>query len=387
MEGSVWALAIFDDGDGPALYAGGSFVIASGNSTNRIAKWDGTNWLPLGTGVSSSTLAVAVGALSSYDGGNGPELYAGGPPAFRKLPPAYTAPEHGPSRSVPSRDPAGRQAACGREPPARVERQAAAVVEGGERIDAGVRAGPFSELGHPSRLAGEGLREHEPPDGDGRRQRGGHDARSRDQVRGSRALLGGGRHLDALGVERNLHLEREAPVRGGDGPAAGARHDHGAGRGRAVRQAHATGHGLPRRTIASSELRGGRAGGDREQGRDHEWSKMSRRGIRPVHEVLLLPGLVGARRARLDTETGAAVWHEGGGTVSQRGSPPAERWHLPVEKRLATPARQQGGPRAGPTWISHRLPGPDDFPQAGPARGRAAVQPPRSRRPRPGGRR
>jgi hypothetical protein len=70
---TVWALAIFDDGTGPALYVGGDFTNASGVDANRIAKWDGTSWTPLGGGMNNS-----VRALTVFDDGGGPALYAGG---------------------------------------------------------------------------------------------------------------------------------------------------------------------------------------------------------------------------------------------------------------------------------------------------------------------
>jgi hypothetical protein len=50
----VHALAAFDDGTSPALYAGGEFAIAGDVAANRIAKWDGTQFSTLGTGMSSA---------------------------------------------------------------------------------------------------------------------------------------------------------------------------------------------------------------------------------------------------------------------------------------------------------------------------------------------
>ena len=70
---AVSALAVFDDGGGPALYAGGYFTTAGGVSANRVAKWDGSSWSPLGSGVTS-----AVRALTVFDDGGGPALYVGG---------------------------------------------------------------------------------------------------------------------------------------------------------------------------------------------------------------------------------------------------------------------------------------------------------------------
>ena len=72
--GRVNALAVFDDGGGPALYAGGRFLGAGGWTVNRIAKWDGVRWTPLaGGGLSGEVFALAV-----FDDGSGPALYAGG---------------------------------------------------------------------------------------------------------------------------------------------------------------------------------------------------------------------------------------------------------------------------------------------------------------------
>jgi hypothetical protein len=80
--GVVNALTVFDDGSGPALYAGGSFAAAGGVMVNRIAKWNGSTWSalagPAGVGVSTMTSTVNVDALTVFDDGSGPALYAGG---------------------------------------------------------------------------------------------------------------------------------------------------------------------------------------------------------------------------------------------------------------------------------------------------------------------
>ncbi len=81
----VGALTVFDDGSagGPALYAGGWFETAGGLSASRIARWDGNEWTPLGSGVAvgRGTSEPWVGALTVFDDGSGggPALYAGGP--------------------------------------------------------------------------------------------------------------------------------------------------------------------------------------------------------------------------------------------------------------------------------------------------------------------
>jgi hypothetical protein len=75
LDQGVNVLAVYDDGRGPALYAGGYFTAADGAITNNIARWDGSQWEPLsgpsGTGSKISALAV-------HDDGSGPALYAGG---------------------------------------------------------------------------------------------------------------------------------------------------------------------------------------------------------------------------------------------------------------------------------------------------------------------
>ena len=71
--GSVHALTAFDDGNGPALYAGGTFTTAGSVAANRVAKWDGVSWTALGNGVSNWVEALAV-----FDDGRGPALYVGG---------------------------------------------------------------------------------------------------------------------------------------------------------------------------------------------------------------------------------------------------------------------------------------------------------------------
>ena len=73
---AVNAMIEYDDGSGDGLSStlGGSFTTAGTVAANRVAKWDGTTWSALGSGVGGSyVLALAV-----YDDGSGPALYAGG---------------------------------------------------------------------------------------------------------------------------------------------------------------------------------------------------------------------------------------------------------------------------------------------------------------------
>ena len=69
----VQAMTVFDDGSGPALYVGGQFQLAGGAPANRIARWDGASWSALDSGMN-----LAVFALTVFDDGGGPALYAGG---------------------------------------------------------------------------------------------------------------------------------------------------------------------------------------------------------------------------------------------------------------------------------------------------------------------
>lgn len=76
--GEVRAMIVFDDGNGPALFAGGSFSKSGGVTTNGIARWNGTSWTSVGGGVSHSGRSYSVNALALHDDGSGPALYAGG---------------------------------------------------------------------------------------------------------------------------------------------------------------------------------------------------------------------------------------------------------------------------------------------------------------------
>ncbi|TVQ53582.1 MAG: hypothetical protein EA377_07680, partial [Phycisphaerales bacterium] len=71
---AVNAMAVFDDGNGPALYFAGRFLGAGGQTARNIVRWDGEQWSTLGTGI----LGGEVFALEVFDDGNGPALYAAG---------------------------------------------------------------------------------------------------------------------------------------------------------------------------------------------------------------------------------------------------------------------------------------------------------------------
>ncbi len=72
LNGAVHSLAPVPNGSGGTdLYAGGVFTPSGGTGGNRIAKWDGSTWSPLGTGMDDDVLTIAASP-------NGTDIYAGG---------------------------------------------------------------------------------------------------------------------------------------------------------------------------------------------------------------------------------------------------------------------------------------------------------------------
>ncbi|MEW6252621.1 MAG: hypothetical protein AB1716_18440 [Planctomycetota bacterium] len=68
------AMAVFDDGRGSALYVAGTFREAGGVPAKGIARWDGQAWSAVGSGVEYGIIDV----LTVFDDGQGPALYAAG---------------------------------------------------------------------------------------------------------------------------------------------------------------------------------------------------------------------------------------------------------------------------------------------------------------------
>lgn len=68
MNGDVNALAV--DNANNILYAGGLFTQAGGQPANKIAKWNGTSWQPMGTGVQGNVYAMLFHAGRLYVGGS-----------------------------------------------------------------------------------------------------------------------------------------------------------------------------------------------------------------------------------------------------------------------------------------------------------------------------
>jgi hypothetical protein len=54
---------------GNNLYVGGQFTTAGGVTVNHIARWDGSSWSALGSGVGGDVLAIAVSGNDVYAGG------------------------------------------------------------------------------------------------------------------------------------------------------------------------------------------------------------------------------------------------------------------------------------------------------------------------------
>jgi hypothetical protein len=69
-----WDIIAFDDGSGPAIFASGKFATAGGVPAANIAKWNGTSWSALGSGLNGDGTCMAV-----FDDGTGPALYVVGP--------------------------------------------------------------------------------------------------------------------------------------------------------------------------------------------------------------------------------------------------------------------------------------------------------------------
>ncbi|MBL8857075.1 MAG: hypothetical protein JNL28_01040 [Planctomycetes bacterium] len=72
--GSTSALAVFDDGSGPDIYIGGSMGSAGTQTLQRVIKWAGGAFLPVGTSGPDNQ----VSDLCVHDDGTGPALYACG---------------------------------------------------------------------------------------------------------------------------------------------------------------------------------------------------------------------------------------------------------------------------------------------------------------------
>lgn len=66
VNGDVVALAF----SGSDLYAGGFYTMAGGVAANRVARWDGVGWSALGEGVNANVYALALSGTNLYAGGD-----------------------------------------------------------------------------------------------------------------------------------------------------------------------------------------------------------------------------------------------------------------------------------------------------------------------------
>src|SRR5579863_5797489 len=65
--GTVYAAATDASG---TLYVAGAFTVAGSTNANFVAKWDGTNWFPLGSGVNGTVRALAISGNTLYAAGS-----------------------------------------------------------------------------------------------------------------------------------------------------------------------------------------------------------------------------------------------------------------------------------------------------------------------------
>jgi hypothetical protein len=74
----IFDVEVWDDGTGEALYAGGRFITIDGVTANRIAKWDGQQWHPLGNGIAQTSITSGVYTMEVWDDGSGESLFVAG---------------------------------------------------------------------------------------------------------------------------------------------------------------------------------------------------------------------------------------------------------------------------------------------------------------------
>ena len=62
------------------MYVGGAFTDIGGTAASNIARFDGTTWAPLGTGVNGEVFALLASGTHVYAGGSFTQ--AGGNPSY-----------------------------------------------------------------------------------------------------------------------------------------------------------------------------------------------------------------------------------------------------------------------------------------------------------------
>jgi hypothetical protein len=83
MGGDEWPYVLVLAVSGANLYAGGWFKTAGGSAANYIAKWDGSAWSALGGGLNSSVYGLAVSGTNLYAGGDFTYATNAGPSAVQ----------------------------------------------------------------------------------------------------------------------------------------------------------------------------------------------------------------------------------------------------------------------------------------------------------------
>ena len=75
----VFALQVFNDGSGEALYAAGRFTSINGvPGTSLVARWNGTSWSAVGSGLTSTSQNFGLESMTVFNDGTGPALYVAG---------------------------------------------------------------------------------------------------------------------------------------------------------------------------------------------------------------------------------------------------------------------------------------------------------------------
>lgn len=70
MNDEVRALAVFDDGTGPALYVASGFGTAGGLQANRIGRWNASGWSTLRGGMDGGVWTPVAPDGALYAGGH-----------------------------------------------------------------------------------------------------------------------------------------------------------------------------------------------------------------------------------------------------------------------------------------------------------------------------
>ncbi len=77
-EGTVRFLGVLDDGTGPALFAGGDFEGIGSAGSYGVARWNGSEWSPLGEGIGGGTNSRVYALETLQVGSQPPQLFAAG---------------------------------------------------------------------------------------------------------------------------------------------------------------------------------------------------------------------------------------------------------------------------------------------------------------------